>query len=318
MTDATPRAFQTSGAVWLRDFEFGLTHLVVRKTGARVPYSPSVIADVWAWFRYFFAASRLAPMAPPFTIAYAPERARPWYLIWAVARVAGARLVKDPARADVVMHFEDSTYSPNDPPTRLKHGVRLVNYACHDVSKTRVGAACAAAFHAPLTVDPAMHAGPAVEKSEINAAHDGHIVECPTPALPGRAYQRLIDNRTDNPNMVEDLRTITIGGRPICVFIKRRPVSKRFLNTNSEVVMREPEDVFTPVEMNEIAAFAREMGMDWGGVDVLRDRADGRLYIVDANKTDMGPPIPLPLADKLIATRKLAQAFRDFVLSAPT
>jgi len=315
VTDAAPRVFQTSGAVWLRDFEFGLTHLVVRKTGARVPYSPSVIAEVWAWFRYFFAASRLAPIGPAFTIAYAPERARPWYLIWAVARVAGARLVKDPARADVVMHFEDSTYSPNEPPARLKRGVKLVNYACIDVSKTRVGEACAAAFHVPLAVDPATHAGPAVEKSEINAAHDGHIVECPAAALPGRAYQRLIDNRADNPDLVEDLRTITIGGQPICVFIKRRPVSKRFLNTNSEVVMREPEDVFSGAEMGEIAAFAREMGMDWGGVDVLRDRADGRLYVVDANKTDMGPPIPLPLADKLAATRKLAQAFRAFVLS---
>ena len=53
--------------------------------------------------------------------------------------------------------------------------------------------------------------------------------------------------------------------------------------------------------------------VDWGGVDVLRDRADGRLYIVDANKTDMGPPIALNLPDKLKATRMLAQAFREFV-----
>ena len=33
MTDATPRVFQTSGSVWLKDFEFGLTGLTVRKTG---------------------------------------------------------------------------------------------------------------------------------------------------------------------------------------------------------------------------------------------------------------------------------------------
>jgi hypothetical protein len=29
----------------------------------------------------------------------------------------------------------------------------------------------------------------------------------------------------------------------------------------------------------------------------------------------MGPPIPLPLPDKLVATRKLAAAFRSFVLN---
>jgi hypothetical protein len=48
-------------------------------------------------------------------------------------------------------------------------------------------------------------------------------------------------------------------------------------------------------------------------LDVLRDATEGRLYIVDANKTDMGPPTALPLSDKLHATRTLAKAFRAFV-----
>jgi hypothetical protein len=48
-------------------------------------------------------------------------------------------------------------------------------------------------------------------------------------------------------------------------------------------------------------------------VDVLRDRTTGEIFIVDANKTDMGPPIGLNLADKIVATRRLAKAFRAFV-----
>ena len=40
---------------------------------------------------------------------------------------------------------------------------------------------------------------------------------------------------------------------------------------------------------------------------ILRDRADGRLYIVDANKTDMGPPIALPIPPKLMAVRMIAE-----------
>lgn len=316
MTDATPRVFQTSGSVWLKDFEFGLTGLTVRKTGARVPYSPSVIKQVSAWFGYFFAARRIEPAAPSFTIAFAPERARPWYLIWAVARAAGARLAKDVAHADVVMHFEDATYSPNDPPAKLKPGARLVNFRCTDVSKTRVTRACETAFGNRLAIDPAAHVGVAVEKSEINAAHDGRIVHCPTTALPGRVYQRVIDNRALDLNLVEDLRTCTIGGKPVCVFIKRREVTKRFLNTNTEVLLRAPEEVFSREEIGQISAFTREIGLDWGGIDVLRDRNDGRLYVVDANKTDMGPPIGLNLPDKLKATRMLAQAFREFVRDA--
>jgi hypothetical protein len=314
MTDATPRIFQTSGRVWLKDFEFGLTGLTVRKTGARVPYSPSVLKQVYAWFAFFFSAQRITPLTPSFTITFAPERARPWYLIWAVARAAGAKYTKDAAHADVVMHFEDATYSPNDAPTRLQRGAKLVNFGCTDVSKTNVSRASGAAFGRPLAIDPTTHVGPAVEKSEINAAHDGRIVQCPTRPIPGRVYQRVIDNRmVANPDLVEDLRTCTVGGKPVCVFIKRRQVTKRFLNTNTEVLLRRPEEVFSPEEVAQIGAFTREIGLDWGGVDVLRDRADGNLYIVDANKTDMGPPIGLNLADKLVATRQLANAFRAFV-----
>lgn len=313
MTDATPRVFQTSGSVWLKDFEFGLTGLTVRKTGARVPYSPSVLAQVTAWFRYFFAASAIEPLSPKFTIAFTPERARPWYLIWAVARAAGAKLIKDASHADVVMHFEDATYSPNDAPAKLKRGARLINFACRDVSKTNVAHACAAAFGAPLAVDPLSFSGEAVEKSEINAAHDGHIVKCPTTPAPGRVYQRVVDNRMPSDlDTVEDLRTCTVGGKPVLVFLKRRPVTKRFLNTNTEVLLRSPEEVFSPAELQQISAFTREIGLDWGGVDVLRDRNDGHLYIVDANKTDMGPPIGLNLPDKIKATYMLRDAFRAF------
>jgi len=306
------RAFQTTGPVWLRDFRFGLTSLIVRKTGARVPYSPSVIAEATAWFRYFFAARTAEPIGAPFTIAFTPERARPWYLVWAVSRIAGGQLCKDTSTADIVMHFEDATITPNTAPLKLKRGAKLINFGCRDVSKTRIAAAFEAAFFYPLALDPTQHAGLAVEKSEINGAHDGHVIQCPAHRLPGRAYQRLIDNRGDDLVMVDDLRTCTVNGAPVCVFIKRRPLSKRFENTNTEVLFRMPAEVFSAEEMQRIAVFSREMGMDWGAIDALRHRADGKLYIVDANKTDMGPPIALPLADKMKATRLLAEAFRAY------
>jgi hypothetical protein len=313
MTDANPPVFQTSGPVWLRDFRWGLTGVVVRKTGARVPYSPSVLAQAVAWFRYFFAAQRIEPLSPRFKIYFTPERARPWYLVWAVSRAAGAELAKDPSQADVVMQFEDATITPNPPPPRLKDGVRLINFGCTDVSKSKVAKASETAFGYQLAVDPSTHVGPAVEKSEINAAHDGRIVQCPIQPAPGRVYQRVIDNRGLDPDLVEDLRTCTVGGKPVCVFIKRREVTKRFLNTNVDVTLKTPEEVFSPEERDQISAFARALKLEWGGVDVLRDRADGKLYIVDANKTDMGPPLGLNLPDKVRATRILAAAFREFV-----
>lgn len=312
--ETSSRAFRTDGRFWLRDFDFGLTGLTVRKTGARVPYSPSVASEVTAWFRFFFSSLGIEPLGPQFTIAFSPEPARPWYLVWHVARAAGGKLIQDVSKADVVMHFEDATFSPNPQPRNLKPGARVINFNCRDVSKSQVAKVFAETFGYSLAVDPGNHVGLAVEKSEINAAHDGAVIQCPAPAQTGRVYQKLIECRAAlNPDLVEDLRTCTVGGKPACVFLKRRPVTKRFSNSNVEVKLARVDAIFSRAEQDQITAFTRGLGLDWGGLDVLRDRGDGRLYIVDANKTDMGPPIALALPEKVEATRMLAQAFRDFV-----
>lgn len=313
--ETAPRAFRTAGAFWLRDFKFHRSGLTVRATGAHVPFTPAVLAEVAAWFKYFFTVKAMTPIegARPFTIAFTPERARPWYLIWPVVRAAGGRLVKDVATADIVMHFEDATFSPNPAPTNVRADALVLNFNCRDVSKTCVAGAFERSFGYPLAIDPINYVGPAVEKSEINGAHDGHIVTCPMQPSAKHTYQRLIDNRARNPDLVEDFRTPTVGGRPACVFIKRRPTQRRFANANTEVELIQPDNVFSPAELDQIAAFCRDLGLDWGGLDVLRDRSEGRLYIVDANKTDMGPPTALPLSEKMRATRMIASAFVDFV-----
>lgn len=302
---------------WINDFEWEWGRLRVKKTGAIVPFSKAIRSEVLSWFEFYFAVIR-APREPgaPFTIAFAPDRPRPWYLIWPVLRLAGARFVDDPAKADVMMQFEDTTrLHPIAPPQRTR-GMTL-NFACTDVSKSKVAAAFEAAFGYPLAVDPATHVGEAVEKSEENGAHDGRIVMCPTPAKPGCVYQRVIDNRVaGRPDLVEDIRTPTVAGQPPVVFFKRRRASDRFANSNVEVVVAKPEDVYSQAELASIATFTRLLGLDWGGLDVLRDAKEGRLYIVDANKTDMGPPTALPLAEKLLATRTLARAFRALVTGA--
>lgn len=315
--DAAPNRAQPStparvrGRTWFGDFEYGLRGLTVRKTGAFVPFTAAVFAEVGAWFLFFLAVSAAKPEpGPPFTIAFHPDRARPWYLAWAVARLAGGRPTTKADRADVVMHFDDATYAPNPPPT-TKPGAVLLNFGCVDVSKSKVAEAFEAAFGYGLRLDPAETSGPLVEKSEDNGVHDGRILEGPAPAQPGKTYQRLVDNRTSDRAFVEDLRTPLVGGEAVVVFRKRREVGRRFANANAAVTAARPEDVFTTEERARLTAFAQRLGLDWGGVDVLRDRQEGRLYIVDANKTDMGPPTALPLADKMRAARALAKALRQ-------
>jgi hypothetical protein len=306
----TQRSVRVAGRSWLNDFRIGLTGLTVLKTGARVPYSPAIIAEVLAWFQFFFAvlAARPEP-GPRFRVAFFPDRARPWYMVWAAARLAGASIVANPLKADLVMQFEDAILSRHAPPVTSSGSV-LLNFNCVDISKSEVARAFRDVFGYDLSVNPATYAGVMVEKGEGNGVHDGRIVEGPMAALPGKTYQRLVDNRTPDNACVEDLRTPMAAGKPVVVFRKQREVGRRFANANATVTMTPPETVFTVEEQAQLGAFAQRLGLDWGGLDVLRDRTEGRLYVVDANKTDMGPPTALPLGAKMRAARLLAQAFR--------
>lgn len=301
-----------SNRFWFQDFEYHDGSILVKKTGHRVPASLGLAHDVFTWLSfYFFAQSwrtwRFVTGHRRPTIAFYPDKPRPWYFIWPVMHVAGAKLIEDTSRADIVFHFDDTTLTANPAP-RTKPGATLVNFACDDVSKTRVADAWAKVAGYDLSVDPSAHHGPMVEKSELNAAHDGRIIEGPMEKLAGKTYQRLIDNEIDG-GMVEDLRCCIVGGKPTVSFRKRRPLDRRFLNENTEVILDLPANCYTEDEIAVIERFCDEIGLDWGGVDVLRDRMSGRIYVVDANKTDMGPPVALRLGDKLKSTRRMARAF---------
>lgn len=319
--ETTPAAAQ--GRNWATDFEWSWRGLRVKKTGAFAPFNRSILTATFNWFVFWFAveflrardglARSLSPAGrrnPRPRIAFYPERPRPWYLVWAVIALTPFRVTGDPAKADILFQFDDSTLCPWLPPAEAPPTARRVNARCLDVSKTRVAEAWTEVSGEDFAIDPRLYTGPAVEKSELNGAHDGRIVHCPMEPQPDRVYQRLVNNETPE-GMVEDLRCPTIGGRPVCVFIKERPVSTRFDNDNLRVRLSWPEAHFSAAELQQIQDFSDKLGMDWGGVDVLRDRTNGRIYIVDANKTDMGPPTALPLRDKLAATRALARALSD-------
>lgn len=304
--DVAGAILMTAGA-WWRDFSLEGGAVRVRKTGALVPVEPGVMGECLAWLR-FYAAVRAEAASNPTdgpAIWFAPDRPRPWYLVWAAATLAGLRLSDTPEAADIAFFFEDATTGTPPAPA----GLPVINGRCGDVSKSHVAAVFEQVSGRALTVDPTRVSGPVVAKSETNGAHDGRIVTGPCAKEVGLAYQRLIDTLAPD-GMVEDLRCPTVGGEVPVVFLKRRPAASRFANANAEVAMLNPADVFSAEERALIANFCAALGLDWGGVDVLRDRRDGKLWIVDANKTDMGPPTALPQAEKMTAARLVARALR--------
>ncbi len=292
---------------WLSDFEFRDGQLKVLKTGATAKLDLSVLCEVLIWLAFFACLQvwgawlKLRRPSMP-SIGFLPDQPRPWYLVRSAAAWAGMRVV-DPEDADVVMFFEDATWSMRHP---TPAGAKGLNFACNDISKSRVASVFEAVFGYPLTIDPTTHRGLAVEKSEINSMHDGRIVDCPCEPKEGSVYQRLVDT-SDGLN-ITDLRTPCVDGVPILVWQKERPAARVFSVHNRLVRLRRPDQIFSAAEIVAIRTFCAHFGLDWGGLDILRDRTDQRIYIVDVNKTDVGPIIALRLWDKLRSISRLAEA----------
>jgi hypothetical protein len=303
----------TQRGFWGFDFRLVDGYVHVKSTGVRFKNDWQLWADIWRWFTYYafvrlhgFGVSLTRPYGP--RIWFAPHRPRPWYIIWAAMVWGGFEFASSPEHADAAFYFEDQTVATPPPPRHAK----AFNFGVGDVSKSTVARVMEEAFGYPLAIDPRTHVGEAVEKGEGNGLHDGRIVQCPCEPVPGKAYQRLI-RTADETNMARDLRTATVGGKPIVVFDKRKPAGESFSIQNTSVVVRMPEEVFSAAEIAQIEKFCAAMKLDWGGLDVLREHATGRLYVVDVNKTDTGPAVVLSWKDRARATSLLSKALREIV-----
>jgi hypothetical protein len=264
---------------------------------------PGVIRN---WYRYKprFVAARFQGRRG--SLHFAPDTPSEGFVIWKVAQLLGLRIVRRRQRdARATVLWRNATVIA--PLVGDAHPV-VLNAACLDISKRRVDDAMLRVFGYAARVDPAAWQGVCVRKSDENGTHDGEIVTCPvTSTDPDSVYQRLVDN-TISVSEVQDLRVVVVGSAVPVVYAKRRPVSDRFSNTNTTVRLVAPLDVFSAVELDLVARFASEVGLDLGELDALRDRTDGRIYIVDVNPTPCGPPNHLPERAGAAALAAVAEA----------
>lgn len=299
------------------EFEISGNQIIAKETGAQIPLTTGFLRDAWRIASFVgivqgIRAVRMMRMrAPRARISFFPNRPHSYYAIWPVCQLADVKIVADPTEADLHFYFEDREFLTG--PRMAPSNKPAFNIGCYDIRKSVVARVFEETFGYGLSIDPAAHDGLAVEKSESNGKHDGRIVSCPLAApRRDRAYQRLIDNTFDGREFV-DIRTPVVGGKIPFVYLKRRTRALRFSNDNHRVDLVDADAMLSGEEQSKIADFASAMALDFGGLDVLRNRDDGRIYIVDANKTDMGPPSALAGADKLKAIRGLAGAFAALV-----
>jgi len=245
------------------------------------------------------------------SIAFYPHNAPPWYNIWLAMQVSDIQIVSDLDKADTVFVFEDETYSRAGRQLSADQRAHAFNDRIEDISKTHVARVFQNVFGYSLAVDPLTYDGPAVCKSDSNGTHDGKIVQCPIRAEDiesGAVYQRLIETAADGEHS-EDLRTNVVKGALPVVFHKLKTLEGRFGTSYLHTDVRTANDVFSKREQDQIRAFCRDIGLDFGCIDVLRDISDGRIYIVDVNKTCM-PVLSLSFKEQLKALRLMGSALR--------
>ncbi|MEM9707036.1 MAG: hypothetical protein AAF850_13275 [Pseudomonadota bacterium] len=302
---------------YFRDLSFEKNTLYVRRTGARIKLNASFLRsslsalEIYTYLVGVRISRILRGKRPARTIAFFPQTAAPWYNIWSVVQLAGLRVISDPDTADVVFLFEDNTYSSAVARLAPQKAERAVNGACANISKQFVADVFEQVFGYALSVDPVVYQGTAMRKSQHNGSHDGVVVECPIPAntvAPGFAYQKLIDTSDDGGKTQQDLRVAFVRGEIATVFEKYKATDKRFGTEYLRVFLRRADEVFSEEECKQIIEYCQLVGLDFGAVDILRSRTDGRIYIVDVNKTCM-PVLSLPLGKQIEAYRRITDAF---------
>ena len=92
------------------------------------------------------------------------------------------------------------------------------------------------------------------------------------------------------------------------VYEKWRPDQQWFKGPEL-TIPKTAADFFTDAETELLLRFADAIRLEYGELDVVRDAADGRIYVVDANRTPVRPKgLPDESVDAAFAPQ--AEAFR--------
>jgi len=180
----------------------------------------------------------------------------------------------------------------------------------YDISKNKVDEVHLNVYGYNTFIKPNEYSGIAVRKSDINALHDGEIIQCPIQDIDSKSvYQLLIDNTFDD-NYVVDYRVPVIGDSIPLVYKKFKEYAVRFTNQVHHATMHDTDSIFSKEEQTLILNFAKAMKVEFCEFDVLR-HSDGRIFIIDVNKTPYGPPAGLAETD--LEVTKLSEAFQRLV-----
>ena len=254
--------------------------------------------------------------------------------LYQICLLLGYEVTNNPERKfDLAVKWERyATFFENDGVLSelSRQDKNIINLHCRDVSKNYTNEVFEQVFGYSLGVNPLTYTGKCVAKSNLNAQHDGKIINCPISQVKsGVTYQKLIDNEVEE-NAVLDYRVPIFKNEIPLVYVylkKNKNSTQRFFGYPSliSVELADPETAFSQDEIKKIMAFCQKIGLDYGELDILRDRQDRLIYIVDANNTPSSrllfEPVEMPyekcllsFAQRQTVLEKYTQVFKSQLL----
>lgn len=216
-------------------------------------------------------------------------------------------------------------------PRLSEQNLNVINLHCQDVSKSLINQVFYETFGYSIAVDPLTYTGKCVVKSNLNAQHDGKIITCPIERIEsGVVYQKLVENEIEEDRVLDYRVPVFKQVIPfVYIYIKENKTeTQRFHGYPSLISVRvaKTNEVFAEDEISKMLSFCQKLGLDYGELDVLRDRIDRQLYIVDANNTPSSrllfEPLVLPpekcvitADERQFALEKMAEFFQKEFLN---
>jgi hypothetical protein len=235
--------------------------------------------------------------------------------IYKVAKELGLNVSNKPSSSVVLaVYWEYLTFREEYHLLENQRKWKVVNLHSRDISKKYVDEVFESIFGYCTTIDPLTYTGKIVRKNDINATHDGVVLQGPlNESDPAFIYQILIDNTEED--VLVDIRVPVVGGLIDFVYLKHRPAVEQFYGKAVKSRIKSPEELLSKKEIELLNTFCKKLQLDYGELDVLRDNQSGKIYVVDVNNTSQGPPPSMLPGEDTRAIQKMANQFKRAFLN---